>query len=106
MTTLGSSTTAQDTLTTTSVTTIYTAGAGSKEEQCTIIFINTDSVSRTLDLFSGGSADVNRLVGQAVTIQSKGMLVLESSLAANEDIRAQASVANKIVWTRKARIVA
>jgi len=106
MATLDTSTSAQGTLTGSPTTdTIYTAGAGVLEESVTVVFINYACSTVTLDLFSGGTADQNRLVGQPVSLLSKEMLVLECTLAPNEDIRALGGAATSIAYTRKARII-
>lgn len=104
MTTFGSTASAQGTLTTSNAT-LHTAAAGSKEESIVIVFQNYSGSTVTVELFSGGTADVNRLGAQAYTLLTKEMLVLKLTLAANDDVRAVCSANTSVAYRKAVRKV-
>lgn len=105
MSTLGSSDVAHGTLTTSSVT-LHTAGAGSKEESVTLLFINYSASTITVDVTSNGTADVNRLTAQPISLLTKESMVLECSLGPGDDVRALASAGTSIKYSKFVRVVA
>jgi hypothetical protein len=105
MTTLGNSDVGHGTLTTSSAT-LHTAGAGSKEEAVTILFINYSASTITVDVTSNGTADVNRLTAQPVSLLTKESMVIECSLGPSDDIRAFASAGTSIKYSKFVRVVA
>ena len=104
MTTLGTTTSIQGTLTT-SIVTLYTAGAGVKEVSVAITFENYSGSSVTVEIFSNGTTDLNRIGTQPYTLLTKEMMVLFATLAPNDDIRAKASVNTSVVYRLPAREV-
>lgn len=105
MTTLGSSDVGHGTLTTSS-TTLHTAGAGSKEESVTLLFINYSVSTVTVDVTSNGVADVNRLTAQPVSLLTKESMIIECNLGATDDVRAVASANTSIKYSKFVRVVA
>lgn len=104
MATLNTTTSVQGTLTT-SLVTLYTAGAGVKEVSVEITFENYSGSSVTVEIFSNGTADVNRVGTQAYTLLTKEMMVLFATLAPNDDIRAKASAGTSVVYRLPARSI-
>lgn len=105
MTTLGSSDVGHGTLTTSSAT-LHTADVGSKEESVTLLFINYSGSTVTVDVTCNGTADVNRLTAQPVSLLTKESMVIECTLGASDDIRALASANTSIKYSKFVRVVA
>lgn len=89
----------QGTLTTSAATEIYTATGDSETVILTVI--NYDGSDRTVDVYLNGTADVNRIAPEALSLEANGgTLVIDPiRLGAGDKIHAKASANTAVVWT-------